>query len=334
MASRQGAPPNSQTVTLLTDLPLADHTDLDKHIQMVMIPRITLMEWRDRLKNKLIQIKAENVWLAVGNSQISWNPDSSPCSQMKKLIFCVINSAGRKLKSIVVTSIIPRPDHEVLLEDDVRRVNIQFQDAVKEANKARNMLRKTKVLFIPTHKLFLENYRYFDFATAKVVTQTRIIKPHNKYFVTGTPQLNPVGLYHLRSYVLKRLHVLGDDVNSWVGVPLREEPPELQREKKAAWAKAQQFGEMDVQVAVQSDSDTELEDEEHLAPPHVIYVQPQGHTRQVLPPITQRRDEQSSEVSSTTTSTRRPQVPNNLVVIDGRRVQAWDHNVDFDETDP
>ena len=321
-------------VTVLTDITLSDHSALDKHFQTIIIPDITIAQWKERIKKKLIDIKCPIVWIMVGNAQTPWDEAFSATSQMKKLIMAIVAHAGRKLRQIIVGGVMPRPQQENLLEHEIREVNLAFQSAVKEAGKARNFLRKTKVMFVATQNLFLEKYTYFDFEKGQTQTKVRVIRPKDKNFVKDSCQLNPVGLYHLRSYILKVTGVLGPEVNSWSGMKSKSEPIGLQNDKKRAYLKAKRYAELGVDTdAPLSDGDeTGLEDEEDRRPPIVIHVGHRHHQRRVLEPG------QSSEVSSTTSDgrtdtrvvERRDPGP---MFVQGRKVQSWDFNVDYDETE-
>ena len=328
---RQGAMACEPSVTVLTDIQLSDHSALDKHFQTVTIPDITIAQWKEKIKSKQIQIKCPIVWLMVGNAQVPWDEAYSATSQMKKLILAIVAHSGRKLRQIVVGGAMPRPDgdNEVLLGHEIRLLNLAFQSAVKEAGKARNFLRKTKVMYVATQNLFLENYTYFDFTTGSQVTKARVIRPIEKNFVPGTPLLNPVGLYHVRSYVLKITGVLGPDVNSWEGMKHRVEPPSLQKEKRKAYLKAKRYAETghieEEETPASDGDDTAAEDEGGV--PHVIHVQAGIHHRRVLEPG------QSSVVSSTTDERSTSTSNDRPVYRRGRRVQPWDYNVDYDATE-
>ena len=96
------------------------------------------------------------VWLMVGNSQLPLPCDLSAINQMRKLVMCVIGKAGRKLSKVVVGSVLPRPDQEVKLEQQVMDMNVSFNGAVKDLRRNQPLARN--VVYLPVHKLFLERY--------------------------------------------------------------------------------------------------------------------------------------------------------------------------------
>ena len=89
----------------------------------------------------------------------------------------------------------------------------------------------------------------------------RIIKLVNRYFMAGTNELNNVGKFHLKSYVLQRIGVV-NKLNDWDGIHVRNELRSVTHQKKLAWNRTQRakmLGNLlhDDVLA----SDTDLEDE-------------------------------------------------------------------------
>ena len=92
----------------------------------------------------------------------------------------------------------------------------------------------------------------------------RIVQLKDRFFIAGTPKLNLVGLYHLKSYMVQYFGIL-KGINSWMGIPTVLEHREMQEMKRAAWLRAH-----DDMVLVQSDvcgsgthsdsGDTDVED--------------------------------------------------------------------------
>ena len=84
----------------------------------------------------------------------------------------------------------------------------------------------------------------------------RVMKLVSRYYHNGGPQLNKVGLYHLRSYVLQELGFL-HEVNTWEGMSMRHEPREVQEAKRQAWLQTQAASQVQ---EVETESDTDVED--------------------------------------------------------------------------
>ena len=259
--------PGQQRVTVLTDRNLADGSTVDKYFQYVSIPDITLGEWRRKLREGEIQFRCDTVWLMVGNTEVPLDPTMTAVSQMRKLVLCLVTNCHRKLKKICVTSVLPRPDREVMLEEHIKDINLGYVDAVKDLK--RNFSIARMVEWVPTHKLFLENFRFMDVGTGKKTTHVRIIKPVDRYFIPGTKDLNVVGLYHLKSYMLQHLKIL-EEVNVWSGMRTVDEPEEIQREKRTAWQRANHFDSVLPWMGQEDDGDTDVEDEGTV--PHQLHM--------------------------------------------------------------
>ena len=255
---------NCHRVTLLTDIELADHSSLDKYFRTYYGPTHDLLEWRQRVKDGRIRSACDTVVLAVGNGLLPLDKEISPKTQMKRLIEEIIDTMIF-VKKIVVTSVLPRADAEVQYEGQIKDINMGFGNAVKMVKRA-SIGNKRKVQFLATHKLFLEKYEYFDFMTGHTSYQFRMVKPLSRFYDMDTYKLNTVGIYHIRSYILKILGIRKEG-NDWNGIPIRREPPEVQEALREAWIKAHGDRRIVVPAAepAEAEGDTEVEDEYPLA---------------------------------------------------------------------
>ena len=245
----------SQRVTVLTDIRFGDHSDLDRYFQVIYSPDTSLSAWKRMVKEDTITIKCNIVAILVGNSQVPFPPDVSVASQLKKLILAIWESHD-KIRKVVVLTLLPRPDKECELEDPIKQANNSLYKAVREVRRFHVIARNTGVM--PVHRLFLERYEYFDMAMGRTAYLLRIIKPVTRNFVAGSADLNVLGLYHIRSYVLQELGILSN-VNTWDGIPNRWEPTHIQAAKRHAWLLAKQH--MDQEDWTVEDQDTDVEDE-------------------------------------------------------------------------
>ena len=189
-----------------------------------------------------------------------------------------------------------------------------------------------------------------DFATGLITHQIRVVKPMDCYFVAGTAQLNPVGLAHLKSYVLQFLGVL-KGVNTWSGIPVRAELRHIQYQKCQAWLKAHGVSNARDMLQQDQDEDTDVEDE--VSPPvvllrgtdeWVVHETQSGEQRSrsdscgahcmgVVAHVDMElrvSETQSNSVLSSSDDVGQPLRYNRF----GVRVQPWDGNVEFDPTDP
>ena len=159
---------NTQRITLITDTQLQDFTPMDKHFQIIYIQDCSMTQLWKMLKEKKVSIKCDVVWLMTGNSQLPLPCDLSPINQMRKLIMCIIAKSGRKIAKLVVGSVLPRPDKEVQLEQQIIDMNAGFHSAVKDLR--HNMPLARNVIWLPVHKLFLERFQFVDFATGLIMS--------------------------------------------------------------------------------------------------------------------------------------------------------------------
>ena len=79
-------------------------------------------------------------------------------------------------------------------------------------------------------------------------------------------ELNRSSLYHLRSYVLQELGIL-TGVNSWDGIPQRQEPVEIQDNKRRAWLQSR---DQKAKEEVETEGETNLEEDEYEYPITVV----------------------------------------------------------------
>ena len=143
-------------------------------------------------------------------------PGLSAKNQMKKMVLELIKQWGTKISKIWIGTLFHRPDREVELEGSLWKMNSAFAGAVKDLRNHAH--EKKRVEFLVVHKLFLERFCYVDILTGHEACHLWIIKPTSTHFVAGSRDLNPVGLYHLKSYILQVVGVL-QQVNTWTGIP-------------------------------------------------------------------------------------------------------------------
>ena len=253
---------STQKVTILADVLVADHSYLDGYCQMVYSPETSLQAWKRMLVEDRIPIKCNVVVLMVGNSQIPFPAELSVSGQVKKLLLAIWEKYEKKLRKVVVSTVLPRPDKETEFEEEIKTVNNGIYKAVREIKRHHLVARNTTV--IPLHRLFLERYEYFDFSQGRLAYQLRVVKPVSKYFKAGTAKLNVNGIYHLRSYLLQELGYL-TGVNSWDGVPNRFEPKEIQECKRQAWLRTK-----DNRLIEEKEDDAESTDVEDEYPIRVV----------------------------------------------------------------
>ena len=83
-------------VTVLTDMKLADHTELDKYFQTIYSPDTTFAAWRRLITERKIKIKCPIVALCVGNTLLPLPEHESPAAQLKKLVLAIWETYGKK----------------------------------------------------------------------------------------------------------------------------------------------------------------------------------------------------------------------------------------------
>ena len=287
-------------LTVLTDVEIQDGTSLDAHLQVHYERGTTMAGFWSMIKDMQITIRTSLVWLQVGNCQIPFAPirHVSPVNQLKKLVTLLIKMYPLTIKRVYVASVLPRADHEAELENDIMEFNRGLSQAVREL-KRYDKLGKW-VVFVPVHCIFLERYKYVNLSTGQLAHMVRIVKPLERYFMVGTPKLNPVGKYHLKSFMLQMAGVL-TEVNSWVEMPQVVDHPEMQKQKKQAWVKAREYPLQEEETVHSSvsldDQDTDLEDEE---------------------PVTMQECVQGQGCS--------------LIFVRGKAKEPFDPNLDFDVT--
>ena len=284
MGCRDGQEDSRQTMcAVFENRLLSQH--LAKFPSTIYSPDTTMHAWRRMIKEDMVKIKYNVVALLVGNSELPLPLELSAAGQMKKLILAIWEKYSRLIKKVVVLTVLPRPDQETELENEIKVMNNGFYKAVKEVKCHFPGARSMGVL--PVHCLFLERYEYFDFSKGHTVYLLRVIKPVSRHFVPGMANLNSVGVYHLHSHMLQELGFLMG-VNSWDGIPVRYEPGEIQADKRKAWLRTQQ-AELEQEREA---GDTDVEDEfdcpimvvpESLLDHHVSDVTPDEDVRKVIP---------------------------------------------------
>ena len=267
---------STQKITVLTDVKLVDYTTLDQYFQVEYYGKVSLREWRNMLKNGLVKIKCDVVWVLTGASDLPWNHQFSRENQVRKLIHAIIHHAGRKLKAVYMSGVIPRPDKELALEHEIKDFNAAINSVVKDMRKNSSALKNTKLVYLAVQRLFLERFSYFDMNTGKDAVIVRILRPVDRYFGMDRKTLNNIGLYHLKSFFLVQIGILDRDSNSWTGMVKRKEPVDVREAKKEAFMKTQQGRFEEVE---HFDMDTDVEDDQ--APPVFIQVK-EGDQRRVI----------------------------------------------------
>ena len=96
--------------THLADVPMGDHSEFDKHFQLVINPGMKIVEWRKLFKNQGIRINCSVVWIMIGDSELPLSSEFGAQNQMKKLVKDLVNFCGRKIKKILIGAVLPRPD--------------------------------------------------------------------------------------------------------------------------------------------------------------------------------------------------------------------------------
>ena len=261
-------------------------------------------------------------------------------NQMKKLIAMILEKCG-KVRRIYVGSVLPRADREVELENDVKDMNRWFAVAVQQLKRHQHV--GGCVVFVALHRIFLERFHYCDLLTGLMASMIRIVRPLDRYFVAGTPKLNLVGKYHIKSYLLQHTGVL-DGVNSWTGMGTVEEHPDLQRQKKMAWLKAQAGDLRRVEDATSQVTDEEAEtdlEDELAVPDSLEELVTLGGTACdevaiVVETSTEGWSQISSQVASHSASSGQDLEVHvrvwQLVIVQGRHREPFDTNLDFDDT--
>ena len=88
--------------------------------------------FRSMIWNQEVQVLTQILWLMVGNCQIPISEHISPVGQMQKLINTIIKSYPLSIQKIVVSWVLPCPDWEVELENEVKKMNQGIVQAIQE----------------------------------------------------------------------------------------------------------------------------------------------------------------------------------------------------------
>ena len=247
---------NTPKVTFLTDMLAADHSTLDEHFQLIYCPDTTQQACKRMILEDVVTIKCAMVVIWLDNSQVPFPENLRMSGQFKKLLIAMLEKYGKKVQKVIILTILPRPDKETELEEEVKSVNHGIYKAVRELKKHYPIAKNVGVM--PIHRLFLEQFEYFDFQKGCTSLHLWVVKPVTKYYRSCKKQLNMNGLFHLRSYMLQELGILSG-VNTWEGVPVRSEPKDVQQGKRQVWLLAQKSKMQDQEE--RQESDTDLEDE-------------------------------------------------------------------------
>ena len=220
-------------VILFTDVELMDHSSSDKYFHSYYEPEFNLPEWRSFVRDEKVKHRQDILVIAVGARFLQERKRKiSAKNQMSKLIRDVVDHMPW-INRIVVTSVLPRADQEVKYQELIRGVNLAFGNAVHFVKSSGPTIKKM-LRFVPTHKIFLEEYEYFDFHTGGMSVQQRIVRPISTYFNPDTGSLNAQGLEHLRSYILTKLGLLIPG-NPWRRPPVVRQRKEVKKALRDAW---------------------------------------------------------------------------------------------------
>ena len=247
-----------EKVTIITDRQIQDGISIDKYCQFVYHRGVTIAGIREMVQDGRIHINCPIVVLLLGNNQIPWAPNTKPKAQIRKLVQAIFVKYRRDVKKVWIGTVIPRPDREIELEEEIKSVNKGFSGAVKELKRHTFEMKRTE--FLPVHRIFLERYIHVDVLTGHTAYHYRIVKPVSKYFVAGKSELNPIGLYHLKSFIVQTVGIM-QGINDWTGIPDRKEPQAIQDQKKAAWILTHAGAQSNSTLSLVQDSDTDVEDE-------------------------------------------------------------------------
>ena len=143
-------------VTILSDLQVGNHTGLDEHFQLIYSPDTSLQAWRRMIAEGTVVVKCAILAVMVGSSQLPLDKKFSAAAQFRKLLNVIWEKYAKKVKKVIVLTVLPRPDREVELEEEVKRMNNGICQAVREIKKFNVQAKNTGV--IPVHRLFLERY--------------------------------------------------------------------------------------------------------------------------------------------------------------------------------
>ena len=199
---RQGSP----EVTFISDLEIVDGSAMDQHFKFVCERGMTMAIFHAMIKDGEVQINTRIVWLLVGNCQIPISKHISLVGQIKKLVNTLVKMYPLSVHRVVVSGVLSRPDREVELEKDVKDMNCGLSQGVQDLKRHQHLGRR--VCYEPVQRIFLEPFKYCDLVTSQTATMVQVVQPKDRYFVAGTPKLNLVGLYHLKSFILQKLNIL------------------------------------------------------------------------------------------------------------------------------
>ena len=157
-------------VTVITDVELRDDAMLDGYFQFVYERGTTMLGLRQLIKEHVIDIKHSIVWLLVGNCQVLIAPQLSLGNQLKKLITTIVRVYPLSVGKVWVGGVFHHLDWEVELEADIKSVNKGYAQAVQDLKRFLHLGKR--VAFVPTHKLFLERYKYCDLASGQDACMT------------------------------------------------------------------------------------------------------------------------------------------------------------------
>ena len=225
-------------ITICTDILLATSVDAAGEIQYIFDAQRTLSDWHSFVGSTRFKPQCDTLCFMVGNCCMPWNTKFSIRNQMKKLLVEVIHKKGCPIRRVAVCGVLPVATNEVAMEMEVRDMNIGFQKAVRDVKKLKEGRYPVKVQFLPTHKVVLENYTYFDIAEGHMSSMLRIAKPVNTYFLRGLDELNHAGKELVKGMIYHMLQIRGRPEYAWSGIPEHREPKHITADRKKAYDRA------------------------------------------------------------------------------------------------
>lgn len=130
--------------------------------------------------------------------------NTNVAKQVEKLINQVWIVSPRA--SVFVSSLVPKPTRETLMEPVVRKANYGINAMCKRLHKYRDNV----VKYIPIHQLFLEKWKHTDEKSGQMLCTTRITQPHGENFIIGTDTLNLQGVKKVLKEIERNVRIVED----------------------------------------------------------------------------------------------------------------------------
>ena len=125
----------TQKITMLTDVDLPDHTELDKHFQFIVNKDWKITEWCKAIEEGSIKIKCKIVLIMVGQVDLRNQTEGKIGNKLRKLVMHVFNLAGMAVMSVYTASILPQADAEVVYQEMVWEANGNIAKMSKDVKK-------------------------------------------------------------------------------------------------------------------------------------------------------------------------------------------------------